>query len=152
MEFAQGEEMDGSRKPRLRSRPRALFAGLAVFVVAATAAGAAGLLGHGAAANAEAVGTAATGPGCDPSRPAIAHYATPAMPVVQPPGAPTPCGVYTGFPSGETRIGVTNSGTLIFSPAAVDVAGVNLGIGEPLGPGFIGVAISHVNGGTWSGI
>ncbi len=91
------------------------------------------------------------GAGCDPSRPAVAHRAGGVALDPQPPGAPHPCGVHTGYPSGETRIGVTPSGTVIFSPAAVDVAGVNLGIGEPLGPGFIGVAISRNGGLSWTG-
>jgi hypothetical protein len=53
---------------------------------------------------APALAAATPGPGCDPSRPAIAHYASGVVLDPQPANGPVPCGVYTGFPGGETRI------------------------------------------------
>ena len=60
------------------------------------------------------------GPGCDPSRPAVAHHAGGVALDPQPANGPIACGVYTGFPGGETRIETGQCGTLMYAPAVGD--------------------------------
>jgi hypothetical protein len=67
---------------------------------------------------------AATGPGCDPTRPAVVHYAGGVALRPQPKNLPTPCGVSNGMPGNESRIGVTNAGTVLYYPAQQPVANV----------------------------
>jgi hypothetical protein len=56
------------------------------------------------------------GPGCDPSRPAVAHYAG----AVAAPGtrasAPVPCEAFVGTTSESAVVGVTDSGSLFYAP------------------------------------
>src|SRR5437588_11530443 len=47
-------------------------------------------------------------PGCDPSRPAVAHHADQQVMAPQPKDGPVPCGNPTGYPTNETRIQVDN--------------------------------------------
>jgi len=83
-------------------------------------------------ASASTVGTARPGPGCDPARPAVAHYAGGVLVKAAPGGrdadpaaaqqnaarAPIPCAVVVG-PSTETaNIGVTANGTVFYAPLA----------------------------------
>lgn len=70
------------------------------------------LLGAGEAARAEW-----WGPGCDPSRPAVAHHAGGVVLAPQPADGPVPCGVSTGFPGGETRIETGTCGAILYAPA-----------------------------------
>ena len=56
-------------------------------------------------------------PGCDPSRPAVAHNAGGVPLVPQPANGPVPCGVLTGKATIENRIEITNDGTIIYMPA-----------------------------------
>ena len=66
-----------------------------------------------------------SGPGCRPTQLAIAHYASGAILDPQPKSRPTPCGVPTGFGTGESTIAVTNTGAVLTFPAAYPVAGMN---------------------------
>ncbi len=59
-----------------------------------------------------------TGPGCDPSRPAVAHFAGGELVNPQPKTAPVPCMTFTGQPTDTAQIGVTNSGVAFFGPIA----------------------------------
>ena len=61
-------------------------------------------------------------PGCDASRPAVAHTAGQQLLSPQPKDGPVPCGMLTGWPAGENRIEVTNTGAVIFIPAQVPAA------------------------------
>src|SRR3954453_1112330 len=56
---------------------------------------------------------AAGKPGCDPSRPAVAHHADGQVLANQPSDGPVPCGVSTGLPTMENRIEVTNNNAVI---------------------------------------
>src|SRR5438128_1360638 len=56
-------------------------------------------------------------PGCDPSRPAVAHNANGVMLVPQPTNGPVPCGMLTGHATIENRVEVTNDNTVIYMPA-----------------------------------
>src|SRR4051794_30283019 len=56
-------------------------------------------------------------PGCDRSRPAVAHHAAQQVLSPQPTNGPVPCGVLTGWPAVENRIEVTNDGTVVYMPA-----------------------------------
>src|SRR6267142_429133 len=73
-------------------------------------------------------------PGCDPSRPAVAHYAGGVPLVPQPTNGPVPCGVLTGRPTVENRIEVTNDNTVIYMPALIPDGNVLGGCGH--GPGL----------------
>jgi hypothetical protein len=55
-------------------------------------------------------------PGCDPSRPAVAHQDGTVL-APQPKDGPVPCGMTTGWPSIENRIEVTNTNTVFFDCA-----------------------------------
>ena len=70
----------------------------------ALAIGGLGAVGPGAAR--------ASGPGCHPETPAIAHRADAAVLDPQPAGGPIPCRNYTGFAGGESRIEVNDHGTV----------------------------------------
>jgi len=122
-----------------------------------------------------AVGAAQTAvaPGCQPSRPAVAHHADAQVLSQQPPGGPVPCGVYTGFAGSEGKIEVTTTGALMFVPAGTPTDPTTLGtvcrdtapqIQPPLpvsppaafcnpGPQSMvsdgGVAVSHDQGAHW---
>jgi hypothetical protein len=64
---------------------------------------------------------AQTIPGCDPSLPVVAHHTGGA--IVQLPAGdalPVACAVQTGYPTSETTLAITGSGTLIFSPAQTE--------------------------------
>lgn len=67
---------------------------------------------------------ASVGPGCAANRPAIAHYAGGVVLAHQPPGAPVPCGMQTGYAGGESAIAVTNTGAVFYAPAVYTFAGV----------------------------
>ncbi len=67
---------------------------------------------------------ASVGPGCAGNRTAVAHYAGGVLVHPQPPGAPIPCGMQTGFAGGESAIAVTNSGAVVYAPAVQSLAGV----------------------------
>ena len=86
------------------------------------------------------------GPGCAPERAAIAHH--PGGPAVspQPPGAPIPCGVLTGFGGAEARVAVTRSGALVFDPAVQDPGPSNC-VGRCL---HAGLGVTKDAGATWS--
>ena len=56
-------------------------------------------------------------PGCDTSRPAVAHHADQQVLPDQPKDGPVPCGTLTGWPTVENRIEVTNAGAIIYEPA-----------------------------------
>src|SRR6185503_9957704 len=71
----------------------------------------------GAQASAGPFDWAAGLPGCDPSRPAVAHSAGGVPLVPQPTNGPVPCGVLTGKATVENRIEITNDGTVIYMPA-----------------------------------
>jgi hypothetical protein len=93
---------------------------------------------------APALAAATPGPGCDPSRPAVAHYAGGAVLDPQPANGPIACGVYTGFPGGETRIETGSCGTLMYAPAAW--------MGDEPQTTFYsrgGLAISEDDGASW---
>ena len=67
-------------------------------------------------------------PGCDPTRPAVAHYAGGVALVPQPTNGAVPCGVLSGWPIIETRIEVTSQAVvqipaLLGAPAAPAVLG-----------------------------
>jgi hypothetical protein len=77
--------------------------------------------------------------------------------VPQPPGAPVPCLVATGFGGSETQMAVTQDNTLVYEPAILTpgLAGTGYGAGLPgpqpttqLSPG--GLALSSDEGGSWS--
>src|SRR2546425_102394 len=79
-------------------------------------------------------------PGCDPSRPAVAHHAkigaVDQVLVPQPTNGPVPCGVLTGWATNENRIEVTNDGTVIFMPALIPDPLIPLLAGCGNGAGF----------------
>src|SRR3954452_11502118 len=58
----------------------------------------------------------AAGPGCDPSRPAVAHHAGGKVVDLAAP-VRIPCATETGYFTGETGIGVTQTGRVWFSAA-----------------------------------
>src|SRR6185503_12180160 len=87
---------------------------------------------------------ATPGPGCDPTRPAVAHYAGGVVLDPQPANGPIACGVYTGFPGGETRIETGQCGALMYAPAAW--------MGDEPQTTFYsrgGLAISQDDGASW---
>lgn len=100
--------------------------------------------------------TTSSGPGCRPNDPAVAHHAGGQLLVPQPTSRPVPCGVFTGFGGSETRIQVTNDGTVVYEPAVLTpgLAGTGFVPGAPgprpqtqLSPA--GLATSRNNGGQW---
>src|SRR5437764_5547975 len=64
------------------------------------------------------------GPGCRPAQPAVAHHPGGVVVDPQPPAAPVPCGVHTGFAGGESAIAVARSGAVFYAPAVQATAGV----------------------------
>ena len=86
------------------------------------------------------------GPGCAPSRPAVAHHAGGVAVSPQPSGAPTPCGMQTGFAGGESAIAVTNSGAVFYAPAVQSFAGTQA---QYFLGGNSGFARSTDLGGRW---
>lgn len=56
------------------------------------------------------------GPGCDPSRPAVPHYAGAAAAPPLSSGAPIPCATFTGNTTESATIGVAASGTVFYAP------------------------------------
>ena len=86
------------------------------------------------------------GPGCAPDRPAIAHRPGGPALVPQPPRAPIPCGVLTGYGGKEARIAVNRAGVVFFNPAVKD-AGPTSCAGRCA---EAGLAISTDYGATWS--
>ena len=95
---------------------------------------------------------ASAGPGCDPSRPAVAHHAGGVALNPQPSITPIPCGVTTGYPSSEDRIAVTSTGTVFYSPAIVPIHGVGCPhfVGSPLN--CAGLARTFDQGFTWTAV
>ena len=74
----------------------------------------------------------------------MAHYAGGVALDPQPANGPIACGVYTGFPGGETRIETGQCGTLMYAPAAW--------MGDEPQTTFYsrgGLAISEDDGATW---
>jgi hypothetical protein len=87
-------------------------------------------------------------PGCAASRPVIVHDGGG---TVRPKGSgmAVSCSVQTGYPTSETRIGVTNTGAVLQEPAIAPTAGVGTPpfMLNPLPPG--GFAVTHDRGRTW---
>jgi hypothetical protein len=97
-----------------------------------------------------------SGPGCDSSRAAVAHYGSGVVVHPQPAGAPIPCSVMTGFGGSETRIAITRDNTVVYEPAtlAPGAGGTGYVAGAPgphlqssLNPG--GLAVTSNKGATW---
>jgi hypothetical protein len=88
-------------------------------------------LGLGALTALPASGARATGPGCHPSWPVVAHDRTGRVLRVK--DKPVACAVTTGYATSESTIAVTGSGALVYSPANTENA----------------VAVSHDQGATW---
>src|SRR5436190_22194506 len=96
------------------------------------------------------------GPGCDPTRRAVAHHAGGAVLDPQPQGAPIACGMFTGYGGAEARVGVTNDGAVVYEPAVLTpgIAGTGYVPGAPgsrpqtqVSPG--GLAVTRHDGRTW---
>jgi hypothetical protein len=92
--------------------------------------------------SAAGAGSAQSGPGCAPERPAVAHHAggvTVQTFEGKNPPPPIPCTTRTGFRTAEISLVISNEGTLLFQPAFATEA-----------PGLpIGVLRSVDQGGTW---
>jgi hypothetical protein len=95
--------------------------------------------------------------GCQPGSAAVAHLPGGAVVQPQPSDAPVLCRAYTGFPGGESRIEVTNDGTVMFSPAPYDRGLLSLGYGpddQPTASQWMfnngGIAVSHDLGAHWA--
>jgi hypothetical protein len=94
--------------------------------------------------------------GCSPSRAAVAYDASGRPLRPQPPAAPAPCLVATGFATVETHIVVTADGSLVYEPAIITpgLLGSSFAPGAP-GPHLwsplspAGVAVSRDRGATW---
>ena len=90
-------------------------------------------------------------PGCDASRPAIAHNADQRVLVDQPQNGPVPCGMLTGWPTVENKIEVTNQGAVIYEPA---VGGAPILSGDGRGATSLNnqsrFARTFDNGGKWT--
>jgi hypothetical protein len=94
---------------------------------------------------------------CHPETPALAHHANGVVLNPQPTGGPMPCRSYTGFPGGESRIEVTNTGTVMFSPAPYLRGIGSVGYGpdeEETAPQWMfqngGIAVSDDGGASWT--
>src|SRR4051812_31384610 len=90
-------------------------------------------------------------PGCDPSRPAVAHHADQHILAIQPTNGPVPCGVSTGYPAVENKVEVTNNGTVLYEPA---LQGGPVLAGDGHVPGWgkqFGYARSVDQGRSWQG-
>ena len=89
-------------------------------------------------------------PGCDPSRPAVAHHANQQVLPHQPQDGPVPCGVLTGWPAVENRIEVTNTEAVIYEPAILPALPGVGGSGHVPGPGRpLGLARTFDEGSAW---
>jgi hypothetical protein len=89
-------------------------------------------------------------PGCDPSRPAVAHNAGQHTLSPQPANAPVPCGMLTGWPAVENRVEVTNGGTVVYEPALL---GGPVLAGDGHVPGWgkqFGIARTFNQGAKWN--
>jgi hypothetical protein len=108
--------------------------------------------GAGADASTSPYGWAAGLPGCDTSRPAVAHLANQQVLSPQPTDGPVPCGMLTSFPTMENRIEVTNTNTVIYSPALMG-GPVLAGAGHVPGWGREeGLARTSDGGAKWDGV
>ena len=58
------------------------------------------------------------GPGCQPTRPALAHGSGGRVLEPQPPGAPVPCLAQAGPTTDTAPVAVTPKGTVLFGPIA----------------------------------
>jgi hypothetical protein len=85
----------------------------------------------------------ALGPGCDTSRPAVAHYADGTL--ASSSGAPVTCSVTTGYGGAEPHLEVAPTGEVVLYPAGL--AGGTAGQGVP-GPD-VGQVESHMFANTW---
>ncbi|MEY2430544.1 MAG: hypothetical protein QOC92_269 [Acidimicrobiaceae bacterium] len=107
------------------------------------------------AAGASATG-ADLGPGCDATRPAVAHHAGGEVLDPQPPGGPIPCTVSTGFAAAESHIVVTNRGTVVYTPAVVPSGLIGTGQGPGVAPDTdanaspAAIAVTNDDGSQWS--
>src|SRR5438132_4355624 len=97
---------------------------------------------------------AAALPGCDPSRPAVAHHADQQVLAHQPANGPVPCGLLTAWPTVETRVEVTNDNVVIQEPAILSGGPVAGGSGHMYGWGGRGQGLARtLNGGrTWDAV
>lgn len=95
--------------------------------------------------------------GCSSSRVAVAYQPDGVLMVPQPPTAPVPCLVPTGFATMETHIGVTNDGALVYEPASLPDGLLGSWYlpsspgphpWSPLSPA--GIVVSGNQGATWS--
>jgi hypothetical protein len=90
--------------------------------------------------------------GCDTSRPAVAHHANQQVLSPQPENGPVPCGMLTSFPTMENRIEVTNTNTVIYSPALMGGPYLS-GAGHVPGWGREeGLARTFDGGAKWDGL
>lgn len=94
--------------------------------------------------------------GCSGGRPATAYDGAGRTLQPQPPGAPSPCLVATGFASTETHLAVTGDGSLVYEPAVITpgLFGMSQVPGAP-GPRTwspaspAGITVSADRGATW---
>ena len=89
-------------------------------------------------------------PGCDISRPAVAHHPDQQVLASQPANGPVPCGMLTGWPTVENKIEVTNGGAVFYEPALGGgpiLSGDGRGLGLQDGTRF---ARTFDNGAKWS--
>ena len=86
-------------------------------------------------------------PGCDLSRPAVAHHGNQAVVSPQPTNGPVPCGMLTGWPTVETRIEVTNDNVVIQEPAILAGGPVAGGSGHMYGWGGRGQGLARTRDG-----
>lgn len=96
---------------------------------------------HGAGARAHR-----SGPGCDPGRPAVAHWADGVALRRQPRAAPIPCAVVVGPTAESADVGVTRSGSVFYAPLNRNTAPPPQNVLE--GPEW--VVRSQDNGATWT--
>jgi hypothetical protein len=90
--------------------------------------------------------------GCDSSRPAVAHHGNQQVLSPQPQKGPVPCGTLTSFPTMENRIEVTNTNTVIYSPALMGGPYLS-GAGHVPGWGREeGLARTFDGGAKWDGL
>lgn len=85
------------------------------------------------------------GPGCDPTRPAVAHHAGGVPLAPQPHGAPIACAVQVGPTTETATIGVTSNGTVFYAPLIGHPVSKAIDLSEPSM-----VARSRDDGATWT--
>ena len=96
---------------------------------------------------------AAALPGCDTSRPAVAHHADQQVLASQPTDGPVACGMLTGWPTVETMIEVTNENAVIYEPALLAGGPVLGGSGHAPGSSLPqGLARTFNEGRTWDAV